>query len=159
MDAGLTIRVRADEAQLLRKIAALPKHSVVAGWPNGPVDDVPYVARRTILMSGETYMPYHRGYTDMMRRRMEALIAAYTATSQEPLRRLRDEFKVTHLILDTSYVRAGRPPRYFRPFEPMIRSAAARAKGQTLELERQLPVTSVYTRGSTVLLDLAKLAP
>lgn len=157
-DTGLTIAVRPGEATLLREIRKLPKHAVVAGWPRAAIDDVPYVARRTVFMSFETHMPYHRGYTDSMRRRMNALIAAYFGTSPEPLRRLRDEFGVTHLIVYPSYLR-GRPPSYFRPFDGTIRNAIARANGQKFELERQLPVASVFTQTNTALLDLSRLAP
>jgi len=157
-EAGLTIAVSPDEAQVLRAIAALPKRAVVAGWPAGTLDDVPYVARRAVLLSFETHLPYHEGYTRLARKRMSALIDAYFATSPEPLLRLRDEFGVTDLLVDLDHLRRS-PPGYFRPFDGEIRAALRRAEGRPFEVERQARVATAYAHGNSVLLDLSRLAP
>ncbi len=153
-NAGLDITVRPREKALYDAIARLPKDALVAGWPP-EMDNVPYVARRKILLSQETMMPFHTGFTLMMRERMRALIAAYFATTPEPLLRLRDKFGVTHLVVNLGYLR--RPPRYFRPFESDIGAAFSRARGRRFEVEQQLANASVYRDGSIVILDLSKL--
>lgn len=151
---GLTDQVSAD-APLLRRIAQLPKDALIAGWPKGPLDGVPYVTGRKVLLNFETHQAFHEGYTLEMRRRMNALVDAYFAITPEPLYRLRDEFGVTHLVIKGRYLTQPRTPHYFEPFKQ--RSKALREIGfGNFELLRQLP-KGVLLPNDTVLLDLRKL--
>lgn len=154
--AGLDIKLNRSQARLYKAIARLPKSSVIAGWP-WEMNNVPYVARRTVFLSEETHMPFYTGYTLMTRKRMRALINAYFATTVGPLERLHKEFGVTHMLVDLRFLR--RPPGYFRPFGRDIHAVLARDRGKRMEILRQLRSATVYRQGDMVLLDLSRLVP
>ncbi|MEE8156492.1 MAG: hypothetical protein V3T53_16170 [Phycisphaerales bacterium] len=59
------------------------------------------------------------GYTLEMRRRMTAIICAYFASGPGPLMKLRDEFGVTHLIVDRRHYQKGANLSFFEPFDTM----------------------------------------
>lgn len=153
--AGLTVNARHDAA-LYEHLARMPELKLAAGWPIGPIDNVPYLSRKPALVTYETHAAFHTGAVDVMRKRMLALIDAYFATSPEPLMRLRDSFGVTHLLVDRRHF-AGAPPRYFAPFDEPIETAARRLQGRTPEVVRQAEVAAVLEHGPYVLLDLRRL--
>ena len=88
---------------------------------------------------------------------MDALVDAYLARSVEPLVRLRDEFGVTHLLVEKRHF-DGHPPSYFAPFEARIHDRL-NALGGTLPagLQPEQAVAVVYQDPSVVLLDLRLL--
>ncbi len=138
-------------------LARLPPDAVIAGWPGEAIENVPYLSRRSILIGYETHQAFHRGYLDEMRRRMTALIDAYFAADLAPLRRLRQEFGVTHLLVDREHY-AGRPPSYFKPFDAIIARAARQAPAQPAPLRAEAG-EPVYEAGPLLLLDLDRLPP
>ena len=154
--AGLTRRLRPDDG-LVAAMRALPKDALVAGWPTGVINDVPYLARRRVLLTYETHQAYHKQYLDEMRRRMHALIEAYFATDGDPIARLRRDFGVTHVLVDLALLERPRVPRYFAPFGPAIELAVRRASGRPYELIRLLPATAVYRDARHAILDLRRL--
>lgn len=155
--AGLTVHVPPDLAQIYAKIAELPPGVTIAGWPDDPMSNVPYVARRKAYMTGEMHMPHHAGHLDEVRRRLRPFFEAYLAKSKAPLLRLRDEFGVTHLLVDTNQLR-GRPPGYMPPMGGWIREIARKGRGRPYELLKHIPGPAVVARvGRWVLLDLSKL--
>lgn len=112
-----------EDRSVVERVAALPADVFVAGWPTGPVENIPYLARRHVLLNYETHQVLHRGYATEMRRRMRALIAACYAGDPAPVRRLRDEFGVTHLLVDRRQFEGTSPPWYFAPFADETREA------------------------------------
>jgi hypothetical protein len=156
-DLGYTVRVPA-ETGLYRVIAALPPDAVVAGWPTGPIDSAPYLARRRALLTFETHQALHRGHTEEMRRRGRALIDAYFATAWRPVAALRDGFGVTHLLLDRRHLR-GRPPDYFAPFDTWIAEAWSRGQRAGFVLAQPPAGMTALAEGDLVLLDLGRLPP
>ena len=139
-------------------IATLPADSIVAGWP-GPteaIDNVPYVSARTAFLTFENHETYHRGYADLMRKRMRVLIDAYYATEVGPLIRLRDEFGVTHLIVNPNHMK-DEPAVYMRPFGAWAGEAFARGRKKGFEVLRQLEPAGVYDDGNHWVLDLSAL--
>jgi hypothetical protein len=137
-------------------IAALPSDTFVAGWPKGTMNRVPYAARRPALVTLETHQAYHDAYMLEMRRRMRALVDAYLATSVEPILSLRDEFGVTHLVVERAHF-GTRPPTYFRPFDRWIAERRVQARGKEFELPKRLREARVFSNGHTVLLDLSRI--
>ncbi len=111
---GLSVRVDPEEP-VYTAIAGLPGDALIAGWPRGIIDNVPYLLRRRVLVSFETHQPQYAGYVLSMRRRAQAVFAAYFATTLEPILELRDRHGVTHLLIDHRALE--RPPRYFAPFD------------------------------------------
>jgi hypothetical protein len=138
-------------------IGSLRPDVLVAGWPMGLVNDIPYLSRRQAFVTFETHQAFHLEYVEEMRRRMHALIDAYFATTPRPLDHLRDEFGVTHLIVDKSHYREA-PPRYFAPFDAWTSPRHAAAREGDLEITRQLDTAAVFDEGSVVVLDLRRPA-
>ena len=154
-DAGLDVRVDTADP-LYTFVGALPADSLIAGWPSGVVNNVPYVARRTALAAQETHQVFHAGYALEMRRRVNAVIDAYFATTPEPLVRLRREFGVTHLLIDLDML-GRRSATYFKPFDRRIDEAVARLGNQEPEVVRQLGNAAVFQRGQMAVLDLKRI--
>lgn len=154
--AGLTVRLPREQ-KIYRKIAELPADSLIAGWPTGVMDNVPYVSRRTAFITYETHQVFHLDFLKEMRHRMGTLIDAYFATSPGPLKRLRELYGVTHLLVNLRHLR-GRAPYYLSPFDHWAKKAMARARGKKYEILRQLRRASIFRRGDLALLELARIA-
>lgn len=155
-DAGWGVRV-SPATDLYRAIAALPADALVAGWPAGAVDSVPYLARRRVLLAFETHQAFHRGYADEMRRRASALFAAYFAATWGPVAHLRDAFGVTHLLVDVAHLSGPSPPRYFAPFDDAIAAAWTEGRRRGFVLASPPRAAIGFAEGSSVLLDLRAL--
>jgi hypothetical protein len=152
---GLSVDAHA-EREMYQRLAALPPNSLIAGWPEGVMDNVPWLCRRSVLLNRESHEAIHQDYADEMRRRMKALVAAYFATSLEPLARLRAEWGVTHLLVQLSHYEEV-PPCYFEPFTPEIQAAHAALRERGSEVRRQTDRCAVYRNKNIVLLDLTRL--
>jgi hypothetical protein len=153
--SGLTVLVPLAERPLHATLARLPKTAVVAGWPGFAIDNVPYLARRTAFVTRETHMPFHRGYTELMRERMAALIAAYFASDPEPIRSLHRRHGVTHLIVDRRHFEA--PPPYFAPFDAETKALFALARPKGFELQTIIERGGGIETGGLLLVDLSRL--
>ncbi len=155
-DAGWGVRIRPDTA-VYRAVAALPADAVVAGWPTGPVDSVPYVARRRALLTFETHQALHMGYANEMRRRARALFEAYFASAWAPIVRLREELGVTHLLVDQRHFGEA-PPAYFAPYDSWIAEAWTRGRRDGFVLASTAREPAVrFREGALELLDLHAL--
>ena len=153
-DAGLRHTLRSS-LPVMGYLHTLPPDVMIAGWPRGAMEDVPYVTGRRVFVTFETHATFHRGYADHMRERTNALIDGYFATDVEPLRRLRDQHGVTHLVIDrTHYVTAA---VYFAPFDTLIPSRFEAAHRDGAEALRQTGAV-IYDDGTYVMLDLARLS-
>lgn len=141
---------------LMEAIERLPKDALIAIWPNGIANDVPYVARRRIFVSNETHQAFHTKYTLEMRRRVRALIDAYSATTEEPLLRLRNEFGVTHLVVQREFV-GNKVPRYFKPFDFDIERARRRLGGAVPISQKLTNSTAIFHHGNVAILSLAEV--
>lgn len=146
------------DTTIYRFFQTLPKETRLAGWPTDIANNIPYLARRQVLLAQETHQAFHQGYTDEMRRRMRALIDAYYATDPAPLIRLRDGFDVDYLVVDLRHF-STQPPEYFAPFDAWVRGArqAAPRDPQALEVFRVMARAAVYREGSLVVLDLKRV--
>jgi hypothetical protein len=154
--AGLNVEVR--DAPLHEAIAELPVDAVIAGWPFTAIESVPYVARRTALLTFETHQAFHQKYLDVMRERVRALIDATLATSNEPLVRLRDEQGVTHMLVYLPHLRSG-SLAYFKPFDEWIEQARRESAGKALTLQSLVENHAIYRDGDYALIDLRELTP
>lgn len=152
--AGYMRRARNDS--LYEFVAALPPKSLIAGWPEGPMDDFSYVCRRSVFISREAHQGFHTVYVLAMRERMNVLIDAYFAKDIEPLIRLRDEFGVTHLFVDLRHLRDS-PPVYFEPFNERTQNRFDEGLPGGFEITRQLKRATVYRDLPLVILDLGRL--
>jgi hypothetical protein len=139
-------------------LAALPPGTRVAGWPREHVDGVPFLARQPALVTFKTHEVFHRGYVNEMRRRTRAQVDATFATELAPLIRLRDEWRVTHLIVNRAHY-GPHPPWHFKPFDAWTREAWSHGRTTGYETLRQVPAAAVWAEGSLAVLDLRRLPP
>ena len=145
--------------QLLDAIAALPKDVVIAGWPVGELQKVEYVTRRNAFLTQDVHQVMHLTFVKGMRERMNAMFEAYMSVDAAPLTRLRKEFGVTHLLVDTrDFTDPTHAPEYFAPWRERIAPRLAEIKGKEYLMNQALQKkAAVFNQDGLVLLDLAKL--
>ena len=144
---------------LFAAIAALPKDVVIAGWPVGKLRKVEYATRRNAFLTGDLHQVLHLTFLKVMRERMDALFDAYLSTDAVPLYRLREEFGVTHLIVDTrDFTDPKHAPEYFAPWKSRIQPRLREIKGKEYLMDGPLQKQAViFNQNGLMLLDLAKL--
>lgn len=141
---------------VLRELKRLPQDAMIAGWPRGAMDEVPYLAERRALATKQTHEALYSRYILEMRKRVLAIIDAYYATDVGPLVRLRDEFGVTHFLVDRRHF-GEKPATYFQPFTDYMERVRAQVRQGDLEVLRQIDPAAVYDAGDHVVLDLRRL--
>ena len=144
---------------LFDAIAKVPKDAVVAGWPLGPIRKMEYLTRRNAFLAGDTHQVLHFYFMVNMRKRMDALFDAYLSVNSMPLYRLRDEFKVTHLIVDTrNFTDPDHELTYYAPWQERIGPRLAEIRGKEFVLNRKLHnAAAIFEQKGLMLLDLSKL--
>ncbi len=153
--AGLNVELR--NTTLYEAVAKLPVDAIVAGWPLTAIENVPYAARRTALLTFETHQVFHQQYVDEMRERMRALIDAAFATSDDPILRLRDVHGVTHMLVYLPHLR-GERFEYFEPFDAWVAEARRARAGNPLSLQAVVDAHAVYRDDRYALVDLRKIS-
>lgn len=153
--AGLNVELK--NSSLYEAISKLPADALIAGWPRGAIENVPYASRRTALLTYETHQAFHQPYADEMRQRMRAIIDATLATSNEPLLRLRNEHGVTHILVYLPHL-SGTRLAYFKPFDRWIAEARRASAGEPLVLQSLVDQHAVYRDDSYALVDLRDLS-
>jgi hypothetical protein len=131
---GIEVWVPPDERALYGEIAKLPKDSLIAGWPSGPLENIPYLSKRRVLTNYQLEMPFHRRFIESTRQRLHATFAAYFATDRSAIDELSHRFGVTHVVVDPEYF-GEREPSYYRPFDVEVREKYAMARSRPLLLE------------------------
>ncbi len=106
-------------------IADLPKDTLVAAHPldAGPL---PLMTRRSVLISTELSLAYHRGYYEKIAEpRLVAAYSAIFASDIEDVLRLHEAFGVDVVLVDERHFAAdfrNRPPEVFKPFDRLVQS-------------------------------------
>ena len=103
------------------------KRAVFAGFPTD-LDGLPYLTGRRVLVTRDNHQATHRLMAEEMRRRTRATLAALFDPTTASLIRLRDEFDVTHLIIDTRLYGPD-APTYFAPFDQDLATLRQRLGG------------------------------
>jgi hypothetical protein len=144
---------------LFDSLAALPKDVTIAGWPDGAMQKVEYLTRRNAFLSKDIHQVLHLTFMKTMRQRMDAIFDAYFSTDAAPLYRLRQEFGVTHFLIETrDFTDPKHVPEYFAPWRARIGPRLAEIKGKEYLLNGSLHnKASVFNQNGFILLDLAKL--
>jgi hypothetical protein len=146
--------ISTDQQPIFQYIAALPKDVMVAGWPRGMIKTVPFLTKRKNFISYETHQVFHEAFLLKMRERMYALIDGYLATTPGPLIKLRDQYGVTHLVVNMEDY-GERRARYFEPFNRYIQEKYDQNEGAEYEVVRQLMSGTVISSGPYKILDLS----
>jgi hypothetical protein len=164
-DSGLEARVYGAQHRVLRAIAKLPKRAVIAGWPIGTMDHVPLLTKRSALITHQMYQPYHTRMTKKMRERMRATLNVYyqlASPDLDALRTLRDDFRVTHFLLDKTLLR--KPPSHamFAPFRKDVNKRLSTWKAlprseRRLHNRKLIRKAAVYEDRNFALIELKKL--
>jgi hypothetical protein len=128
---------------------------LVAGWPGGIIDDVPYVCRRQAFVTRENHLAFHEAYVLEMRLRMLALTRAFYDTDPRALTNLRDTFGVTHLIVDAADL--AKPASYFVPFDLEVTRLWQEARGRSFAVQAVIESAAIFREGRLAVLDLSKL--
>ncbi len=141
---------------LFKFIRALPQECVIATWPRGIGNMVPLFTAHNTLLFEEGHQVFHRNVTEETRRRMRAVIALYSATDQAPLKALRRDYGVTHILFDTRHL--TKTPSYFEPFQSEIAAARQASVGAPLYLEQLSKHNAALTLGPFVIIDVSQEA-
>lgn len=147
--------IERDEA-LYDVISALPPDVIIGGWPDSPLNNIPYLTGRTVYLNHELHQAFHAKFVRKMRKRFNRTIEAYYASSLEPLERLRDS-GVTHLLVRRKDFRGKKAPRYFAPFNRRVKSARKKARAKGYEVLLQEEFASIHSNPRFFLLDLSNL--
>jgi hypothetical protein len=144
---------------LFDAVATLPKTVVIAGWPVGPLRKLEYATRRNAFLTGDQHQVLHLAFLNTMRTRMDALFDAYFSTDAAPLDRLRRQFGVTHLIVDTrDFTDPTHRPEYFAPWRSRIEPRLREIEGKEYLMNDRLhKQAAVFNQNGLILLDLAKI--
>ena len=84
------------------RLDAFDRPVLIAGWPDGPIDNVPLIAGREIFVDHEHAHPLYLSYYAEVRLRIEDTLKLIYATDVQTVREIRDHRGVTHLILERS---------------------------------------------------------
>lgn len=76
-----------------------PKDSMVASTP-GLASDVPYYAKRSVILSEEGYIPFHQTYFREMRTRLREFLSAYYATDPKAVASFIQKYKINYIIVN-----------------------------------------------------------
>ncbi len=144
---------------LFAAIAALPKTSLIAGWPWGEIKNLEYATRRNVFLTAELHQVLHLGFVENMRQRMDASFEAYFAVDTAPLRRLRDQFGVTHFLVEARHFTDPKtPPKYFAPWHKRIAPRLAEVRSNAYLMNQSLHRSAaLFNDNGLILLDLARL--
>lgn len=142
-------------------IQTLPKDVLIAGWPGDRhgrvVEAVPFLAHRRVLVTWAVHAITHRDYVLTMRDRMNAMVDAYLARDMAPILRLRDEFGVTHLVVNVADLNHATPPVYFSPFTERAKERWEGGQGAFLVASELPDSACVYDQDNVKIYALDKI--
>ncbi len=143
--------------ELFSVIKALPRESVIVGWPRGAITTVSLFTGRNVLLHEEAHQIFHRNFLEECRRRMRAIIKLYSSPSQAAVDELRRDYGATHILLDRKHLK--NTPSYFAPYQDEILAARAAAGATSLYLEQAVQDATIFRLQNLILIDLTKLPP
>jgi len=120
-----------DLEQTYAFLASLPKTTLVAAHPD-LADFIPLRARRSVLASTETSMPWMKVYFARVKPRVEASLRAAYATSIEALDKELAPYGVDVFVTGPS---VWRKTGYLQPYDPMVQGLLTRGRAQGFALE------------------------
>lgn len=152
----LNIDARPDK-ELFELVQTLPADVRLAGHPKR-MDNLPLWGKRPILISEETSQPWFTKIWDETTRRLDANIEAYYAVSVRPIRRLRKDWGVTHMLVHEDDLRPDTPMHgdMFVPYGERMRRLAEERWDRLVW--RALPEEAVVGRAAGfILFDLERV--
>lgn len=154
---GYDIKIGPTERQALNFISEFPKTALIAGWPDGIIDDIPLFSRRRVLLSYETHLAFHEAYLRDKRAKAKAVIDAWLSPDGQALAFLRDHYGVTHFVIEKER-RADRSLSYFRPFDQYIAAKRSSLAARERWIDAPRSESVVFENNDFIIIDLGKLA-
>lgn len=155
--SGIEIHVPPPERALYAAISQLPRQSVIAGWPAGPLENIPYLSARRVLTNFQLEMPFHAEFTLQSRERLRALFAAHFATTVGPIQRLCSEFDVTHFLVDKKHFKRTGQDYYAPHRAELARLLAQTELSSALLLGFRSHPSTRHFEGDIDLIDLSQI--
>jgi len=90
--------VSGQPSELYDFLRTQPKAAVITGLTNS-ANLVPIFAQRSVLVSSEYAIPYHKGYYEIIRRRGRDLVHAHLTSRREELRAFIEQYRVDLIIV------------------------------------------------------------
>jgi hypothetical protein len=126
---------------------------------------MPLLTKRSALISHQMYQPYHTRMTRKMRERMRAVLNVYyqpESPDLAALRKLRDDFRVTHFLLEKRLLERVPARPLFEPFRKDVRKRLATWKALPRSQRRLhngdlVRRAAVYEDRNFALIELKKL--
>ncbi|WP_340117337.1 hypothetical protein [Pelagibius sp. 7325] len=159
---GFWWRLDADTRRVMDFAAEQPPQTVFAVWPDieGPLELLPYIARRPLLVMEKLHYPSFERHALEMRARANALVDAYLATDEAPLRDLHCRWGVAYLVAEKAHFAAeGTPPDYIPPFKARIEAIRQGRRPEEFLLQAPPARLVALETEAHFVLDLAATAP
>jgi len=121
--------------KLTEAVSELPPKVLIAGPPY-IMDDIPLMAKRSVLCNFKMAHPWFKNYYKSVKERTEATFIALFATNRGSINYLNTEYGVTHLIVEkTDYSRRkiSRNKFYVKPYNQFIKKITEGKLHFTLE--------------------------
>jgi hypothetical protein len=146
-------------------IKKLPADTLIAGSPEGLIDNVFYLTKRKTFLSLEIHQAFHKNYTYEMRERMTAVIDAYFALDSKSLEILLEKYRVQYFLInrnlsigENNFTGFNIPLfNHFQPFRQMIIYRLNQVRGKEFILTLKLNEVAVFRADPWVLIDLSKI--
>ena len=145
--------------EVFNAVQNLPEESLIAGWPDATsmtMEMLPFHGRRPVLLNYKSHLPLHRDYVLEMRQRMNALIDVFFGSNLDPILRLREEYGVTHLLIDKLLIHRNYF-YYFAPYDQRIEKLRPLGASRQLWNHSVIQSAMIYQNRRYFLIELSRL--
>ncbi len=93
------IRVNKQERQVLQYLSSTPINSLIVASTRF-ASNIPAFAYRSVLVSSETDIPFHKGYYEEIKRRLVAQEKIYSSTNINEIKQIAKQYGVDYIVLN-----------------------------------------------------------
>jgi hypothetical protein len=145
--------------EMIRAVAGLPKDTMVAGYPRY-MNDIPIMAKRSVLVNEETSLPYFPAYWNVLKERTWDFFDAYYAPDFAAVEAFAAKHKVGALVVARWTFGAGFITNEKSYIEPFASELAERLAGrQDFALLNPPRERVLFDNGAYYILGFGPLAP
>ena len=140
--AGYRWHLDPQARQVIDFAAGTAADSLFAVWPGAQseLELIPYLAGRPLFVMEKVHYPIYEDHILEMRARMQALIDAYLAAEETPLRDLHCRWGVDYLVAEKAHFgEDARRPEYFAPFDSRIEEIWQSSRQDDFQLRSPAP--------------------
>jgi hypothetical protein len=88
-----------DSQTLMKFLESTPRNSMISA-NLGVSSNIPPLARRSVLLSHEGYIPFHQKYFYAMKARLKSWLCAYYTTNANPLKSFVTQYPLDYIVVD-----------------------------------------------------------